>query len=289
MKRTQSEDGGAAGSPDRSQRLAGQVRRGDASTRGDSPVRLVLSTLHSGGHVLPIDTPFALTPAPASSDDPAWSSYWQVFVDTYEADLLTFAHAFFSRRGRGPRAPELAKDAVQSFLAALMAQGWLARREDIRYPRAYLRKLLTRHIQSTHRRLAALKRGGGLRRIAFESHRLVAPETAATDGDDASEWLVAAINGAIRQMEKQKRGIYVAIIRDMIHRAAGGRTSPDLPSRLDIDPKQLPLRKCRARRAFLRELKRAVRRLTPDWETARARCRWLARQALGQPAPLRLS
>ncbi len=149
-----------------------------------------------------------------------------------------------------------------------MESGDLTHAGEIRYPRTFLRTLLGHHMSDLDRQACCVKRGGRFTRVEFRGDCAPACAAASTDGDDAAEWLPQAVDGALQRFSAESRGVYAKIVADMFQTNAGGRTSATLTDRLGIRHAQLPQKKHRARRAFLRVLERVVHELSPDLEIA---------------------
>ncbi len=245
-----------------------------------------MEQIHEDGSRLP--GPDSLPRAPLNPKHASWPAYWTAFVAHFRPFLLRVAGTMFRRCGAAQRADDLAEVAVQDFLVALMARGWLARTEVIRQPRPFLKTLLSRHILDTYRRSCALKRGGGRRRVPADLDRYPSPPTGGVAETDASSWLQQAIEVALQRLQATEGGPCSELVRDMIRVMDGGRTSPDLPQRLGFHLMNLAVRKHRARRALLRELAGALREISATPEIARDRYLWVKRRVSRQPPPPKL-
>ena len=218
-----------------------------------------MSLIDRGPDLRTIVTRRSLLPPPGDPRDARWTAAWEHLFQVYGPALRGYVRALLNRLPGGD--PGEAEDVVQSYLAACLENGWLARDDGrIRCFRAWLQVQVRRYAISWVRRSTAAKRGGRAAGATVLPERVAEPRPRAAPDALSEGWVEVALT---RALERLRRGnaLYAAVIDDL--RLGDGEPSADLGERLRQTPRQLTLVRHRARRRlstlFAEELRATVR------------------------------
>lgn len=214
-------------------------------------------------HLLEIETRWTMLPPPPSPEDPAWEERWRYLFQTYAPAIRGYVAALLRRMTRATVDEAEVDDVVQDYLSACVDKGWLSRDAGtIRSFRRYLKTQVYRFTCDYLDRKFASKRDAR-RTLGDEMIEAVGVQ----DDDPAvralDEGVVAvALDQALARLSRASED-QAEVIRDLLR--TGGEGSADLGARLGRPPRQLPVLRHRARRAFAtllaEELKSTVRDL----------------------------